>query len=350
MSSATQRGVSETSAADAREAPLVEAVGLSVGHQGVAVGSPVSFALGRGELVCLLGPNGAGKTTLLRTLSGLHPPVGGTIELCGDDLFSSSVRQRARRIAVVLTGRPATGMLTVAATVGLGRHPHTSWSGRFSDDDRRAVEQALRAFRLESFADRPLEELSDGEAQRTLIARAVAQEPELLLLDEPTAFLDLERRSQLFDALARLTRERGLTVLLSTHDLELAMARADRVLLMMSDRWVDGAPEDVALEGALEQLLGEGDLRYDDSEGRFRRRLSTSASALVVSSDPRRALWGRRMMERVGFDVVDASSPEDIDAVLRDGGSDWRLEQGGTSESASTLGEVAEAVRRFARR
>ncbi|MEE2777055.1 MAG: ABC transporter ATP-binding protein [Acidobacteriota bacterium] len=208
------------------------AVGYRSGGHETRLVEVESLTLETGELVCLLGPNGAGKSTLVRSLAGMQPPLQGEVVVHGDPLFELSARELARRVGVVLTERVDVGALDVRALVSLGRYPHTGWRGNLSSVDVDRIDDALRLVDAEDLADREVRTLSDGERQRVLIARALAQEPRLLVLDEPTAYLDLPRRIQTLGLLRRLTRERDIAVLLVTHHLDLALSHGDRVWLL----------------------------------------------------------------------------------------------------------------------
>lgn len=188
--------------------------------------------LAPGELVCLLGPNGAGKSTLMRTLSGMQPPLAGRVFVAGEEIRELGPRRLARSLAVVLTDRVGGDALTAYALVELGRYPYTGWSGRLTEDDHEVVRRSIEAVGATDLAGRGLGELSDGERQKVMIARALAQEPAVLLLDEVTAFLDLPRRVEVMRILRRLAHEQGKAVLLSTHDLDLALRSADRLWLL----------------------------------------------------------------------------------------------------------------------
>jgi iron complex transport system ATP-binding protein len=224
----------------------------------------------RGELTVLLGPNGVGKSTLLRTLAGLLPPLGGGMLLEDEDLARLRVDERARRVAVVLTDRVQAGLLSAWELVALGRHPHTPMSGKLAAADVAVVGWALAAAGAAALADRPVAELSDGERQRLLTARALAQEPSLMLLDEPTAFLDAPSRVALTGLLRRLARERDMTVVASTHDLELALRVADHVWLLDRDRRLHtGTPEEVTGRGEVAAAFDTDELAFDRSTGTF---------------------------------------------------------------------------------
>lgn len=211
--------------------------GYCHGSRQSIVGRGLEGSLPRGTLTVLLGTNGAGKSTLLRTLAGLQPPLAGDIFWEGNSLASLTPEERAKRLSIVLTVRPETGNLTVREVVALGRLPHRQglWGSRNAAADAEAVESAMRLTTTSAWSERPVSRLSDGERQRVFIAKALAQETPLILLDEPTAFLDYPSRVQFFNLLKRLTNEMGKTVLLSSHDVELAAAHADRILLLSKE-------------------------------------------------------------------------------------------------------------------
>ncbi|MET0187925.1 MAG: ABC transporter ATP-binding protein [Pseudonocardia sediminis] len=250
---------------------------LTVGHRRGRRTRPVldglSARAGRGELTVLIGPNGSGKSTLLRTLAGLLPPLGGAALLDGADLLGLAPAQRARQVGVVLTDRPDGGLLTGRDVVALGRHPHTGATGVLRPEDHACVEEAIDAVGAAALAGRRLQELSDGERQRLLVARALAQRPSLLLLDEPSAFLDVSARVALLGLLRRLSREQDLCVLLSTHDLELALRLADRAWLLDGDGgFVADAPDVLAAGGAIGRAFDTEELAFDPGAGVFTLR------------------------------------------------------------------------------
>lgn len=184
-----------------------------------------------GMLTCLIGANGAGKSTLLRTIAGFQLPLEGTVVLGGDDVRALSPRQRAERMAVVLTDRPDVMCTTVWEMVATGRAPFTGFWGRLSGKDRSIVTRSLRLVGIERMADRTVASLSDGERQKVMIAKALAQQTPVILLDEPTAFLDYPSRVEVMQLLLNIAHEEHKTVLLSTHDLDLALQTADRIWL-----------------------------------------------------------------------------------------------------------------------
>lgn len=203
---------------------------LTVGYRGHRVVEDISLSLPCGRLVCLLGPNGAGKSTLLRTLCGFQPPIEGTVTVSGSDITAMSAAEVARLVSVVLTDRPPTPSLTAAEMVGMGRAPYTGFWGRLSDDDRRLVSEAMTTVGIAQLATRRMGQLSDGERQKVMIAKALAQHTPVIVLDEPTAFLDYPSKVAVMKTLARLAHDEGKTILMSTHDLELAAQLGDELM------------------------------------------------------------------------------------------------------------------------
>jgi iron complex transport system ATP-binding protein len=244
--------------------------GLGAGHRHRAVLAGIDLDAEPGTLTALLGANGVGKSTLLHTLAGLLRPLAGTVTLAGTDLTRLDARQRARRIAVVLTDRVEPGLLTARELVVLGRHPHTGAAGVLRAADHSAVDTALDAVGAAHLAGRRAAELSDGERQRLLVARALAQEPDLLLLDEPTAFLDAPARVAVTGLLRRVARERRIVVVASTHDVEIALRTADALWLVDRTGGVaSGAPDALAAGGAIGKAFDADGLRFDPARRMF---------------------------------------------------------------------------------
>ena len=297
----------------AERSPCLSTRDLAVGYRTRqvrrAVLEHVNLTVRRGDLICLLGPNGIGKSTLLRTLARMQPPLWGAIELEGIDLAAITQAALARRVGVVLTERIAGDGLTVRRIVELGRYPHSGWFAASSDRDRRVVEWAIDAVGAGHLADCDFSRLSDGERQRAMIARALAQEPVLLVLDEPTAFLDVPSRIELMALLRRLTRQDALAVVVSTHDLELALRTADLVWLVMpGGELVTGAPEDVVVSGNIASAFEGRQIRFHGEERSFKWLTSDHGTATVRGVGLRAAM-AKAVLEREGYTVSTADSP-----------------------------------------
>lgn len=225
--------------------------GYGTGRKRHAVGERLTAQLRRGEMAVLVGRNGCGKTTLLRTLMGFVPPLSGSVRWDGHDIRTLPPRRLARMVSIVLTARPDTGYLTAREVVESGRMPHTGMTGRLAEADHAAVERALEATEATALAGRRFATLSDGERQRIMTARALAQDTPAILLDEPTAFLDYPSKLSLLRLVRRLAHEAGRAILLSTHNLGPALREADRVWLLRRDGLTCAEAADPALRAAL---------------------------------------------------------------------------------------------------
>ena len=224
------------------------------GNKTVAEGLTVSLPEGR--LTCLIGYNGAGKSTLLRTLAGFQPKLGGNIYIGGREISDYSGRELSRTVSVVLTSKPDVMNMTVREIVTLGRTPYTGYWGTLGDEDRRIVDDSMRQVGIDRLAERMSGTLSDGERQKMMIAKALAQQTPLIILDEPTAFLDYPSKVETMLLLVRLCRETGKTIFMSTHDLELALQTADMLWLMTPGRGIHtGTPHQLADSGDLSEFI-----------------------------------------------------------------------------------------------
>lgn len=220
--------------------------------------------LPQGQLTCLLGTNGTGKSTLFRTLAGFQPTLKGEVWLEGRHLEDWTARERAQRIGVVLTDRLPEARLSVREMVGIGRSPYTGFWGTLEAADYEVVEQSIRQAGIATMAERLVSSLSDGERQKVLIAKTLAQETPLIFLDEPTAFLDFPSKLELMRLLRSLAHESGKTILLSTHDLELALQTADGLWLLTPDGGFHrGTPRSLAADGLLDAFFTSGSVTFD---------------------------------------------------------------------------------------
>lgn len=246
-------------------------IGYRTRHHVKCVSEGITERLQGGELTCLLGENGAGKSTLLRTLSGFQPALSGHITILGKSLQDYSEHELATVIGVVLTEKSNLQNMTVTELVGMGRSPYTGFWGRLSSDDRAKVEMALEMVGITFLRDRLVQTLSDGERQKVMIAKALAQETPIIFLDEPTAFLDYPSKVEILRLLKRLSREMGKTIFLSTHDLELALRMADRLWLMAKRGVVKtGSPEELVVNGTLAAFFRLKNVIFDRKTGQFR--------------------------------------------------------------------------------
>ncbi|MDE5829956.1 MAG: ABC transporter ATP-binding protein [Duncaniella sp.] len=286
------------------------------GDDSIVITSGIDATMPAGCLTALLGPNGAGKSTLIRTISGNLPPLGGSLQILGRDIAEYTPAELARRLSVVLTERIDSTHLTVKDLVGLGRSPYTGFFGRLSADDLNVVDHAITMVGINHLANRTVATLSDGERQKAMIARALAQQTPVIFLDEPTAFLDYPGKVDIMMLLRRLCREEGKSVLLSTHDLELTLLLSDRLwLLNRTDGLMAGSPEDLIIQGCIGRYFTGKNLRFDTSTGSFRVDFPSIGSVSVSGSGPRAAMIARAL-NRAGF-TTHTAEPE-ADVVITD--------------------------------
>ena len=263
---------------------MIELKDLTIGYaqknNTKIVASGINATLHSGRLTCLIGANGIGKSTLLRTLSAFQPPLSGEIFIDSESpipLSTLTDKQLSRLIGVVLTEKPDVQNMTVFELVGLGRSPYTGFWGRLNEEDKEVVKESLRLVGIEPLQDRLIQTLSDGERQKTMIAKALAQQTPVIYLDEPTAFLDYPSKVEMLTLLRHLARETGKTIFLSTHDMELALQIADELWLMTAESpsnnglcqnpkettLIIGTPRELAANGSLSHFIDRPGLHFD---------------------------------------------------------------------------------------
>lgn len=242
---------------------MIELKNLSTGYGRHTVSASLNATLQSGRLTCLLGPNGVGKSTLLRTLCGFQPPLEGRMEMDGKDMAQLSRKEMSRSIGVVLTERPDVADMRASDMVALGRTPYTGFWGRLGAEDRNRVDEAMQLVGITHLAHRMIHTLSDGERQKVMIAKALAQQTPVILLDEPTAFLDFPSKVETMRLLHRLAHESGKTVFLSTHDLETAIQLSDDLWLLSADGLESGTADSLSADGSLERFVSCNGIRFD---------------------------------------------------------------------------------------
>lgn len=265
----------------------VEIRNLSIGYRSKAktkvVGADLNASVLSGELTCLLGANGVGKSTLLRTLSAFQPKLSGECFVLNKEIGEYSEKQLAQLISIVLTEKLDIKNITVRELVGLGRSPYTGFWGTLSKQDEEIVDHSISLVKIENLAHRLFHSLSDGEKQKVMIAKTLAQETPIVFLDEPTAFLDFPSKVEIMQLLHKLSRKTGKTIFLSTHDLELALQIADKIWLMDKVNGIKiGTPEDLSLDGSLSGFFARKGIIFDQNTGLFRIEGSHSNQIRLV--------------------------------------------------------------------
>lgn len=278
---------------------------LSIGYRSKndtkLVASHITTTIYSGELTCLLGANGVGKSTLLRTLSAFQPHLSGEIALLSRNIQDYSDKALSTIVGVVLTDKCDIRNMSVRELVEMGRSPYTGFWGRLGKEDKRIVEEAIALVRIENLASRMVHTLSDGERQKVMIAKALAQETPVIYLDEPTAFLDFPSKVEIMQLLHHLTRTTNKTIFLSTHDLELALQIADKIWLMDKEKGIStGTPEDLALSGHLSGFFARKGILFDMETGLFRIDNQYKSEIHLTGSGQKYAM-ARKALQRNGI-------------------------------------------------
>ncbi|KQT42788.1 hypothetical protein ASG47_17855 [Devosia sp. Leaf420] len=326
---------------------LLEARDLAVGYgrrrDKRTVLTGLNLTVQPSEMVCLLGPNGVGKSTLMRTLARALRPLSGTVAIAGSDTARMSPAELARHVGVVLTERINIGAMPAFRLVELGRYPHVNWAGQLGEADREIVREAIVSVGAAHLAHRDISELSDGERQRFMIARALAQKPSVLLLDEPSAFLDVSGRVEMVAMLRHLARDQNIAVILSSHDLDLSLRTADTIWLIDGKRHLHiGAPEDLLADDTFAAVFSGPNVTFSVTDRSFRIRTHPRGRAFV-SGFAGRVDFARSVLEREGFAPSDSPMAELLVTVGEHG---WTANGNGTQAEGQSFADLA----RFARR
>ena len=240
---------------------ILKTSALSIGYDSKTIASDINVTLSEGDIIALIGPNGAGKSTLFKTFSTHIKPVGGKIELFGKDLLSYTPKERAKLLGIVLTERPDDMFLKVFDVVAAGRYPYTGMFGKLNENDENEIKVSLELVGVNLLADRVFNTLSDGEKQKVMIAKAIAQNTPIIMLDEPTAFLDYPSKIELFSLLKKLSKEQKKAILFSSHDLELLLRYTDNLWIMAKDRpFAAGQSSELLKSGVIKEYFNLKDI------------------------------------------------------------------------------------------
>lgn len=278
---------------------------LAIGYdKKQAIHQNLMLQLNAGEMIGLIGPNGGGKSTLIRTLAGFQPAIEGNIYINNTPLNKLSHTQRAKQLAVVLTDSINSQSLTVKQLVEMGRFPHTNWAGKLQSKDHELVTVAIEQVHLTHKTNCYYNELSDGEKQRVMIAKALAQDTPIIFLDEPTAHLDLPNTIDIMMLLQQLAAKTQKAILLSTHELELALQVCDKLWLLTAKGIKKGIPEDIILSGYIDKAFTPNQFYFDDNIGNFRVKYTPKNNCIhLIGKDGKELYWTKRALERMGFQL-----------------------------------------------
>lgn len=292
----------------------------------------LNLNLYKGELVCFMGSNGIGKTTLIRTLVGLQKPLWGLVEIPSQD-----------SVALVLTDKITSSIMTVYDLVSYGRYPYLNWNIQLSANDHRLIEESIKRVHLEPLAQKRISELSDGQLQMAMLAKALAQDTAILFLDEPTAHLDLNNRVEIMNLLRTLCRTEGKTVLVATHELDLALQTADRIWLATTERKIlEGIPEDLVLDGTFDEVFRfKG---FDLKSGKVSQE-PYRKKALQLEGQGHEYLWTKNALERTGYEIK-ASSVIKIKVIQKDNAITWNLSNPNTAIDFASLSGLLDFLKK----
>ncbi|MCL3782166.1 ABC transporter ATP-binding protein [Prolixibacteraceae bacterium JC049] len=334
--------------ADINTPPILKTDSLTIGYlqngEKRVVQSNLKLEIRPGEMVCLIGPNGSGKSTLMRTMAGLQPALDGYTYIDEKTVKSRSFKEMARLLSMVLTDPMSVGNLTVYQVVSLGRYPHNNWFGTLSKKDKAIIKEALEKVHLLDYADKYVAEMSDGEKQRTLIAKALAQDTPLIMLDEPTAHLDLPNRVDIMQLLRGLALKTQKAIVLSTHELDLALQAADRIWLMDKNQPIlTGTPEDLVLNGDFERTFGSGNFDFDLNTGTFRMHHESQEISIKVLGNSVATVWLKRALMREGYTITE--EPADFDISFNASAHTWTISRGEREVTCTTIEQILNELR-----
>lgn len=273
-------------------------IGYFMNGKSNSIQSQLNLSLNEGELICLIGPNGVGKSTLLRTLGKIQPEISGDIYIGEKSISNINQQDISRNIALVLTEHLDISHITAQEVIALGRYPYTGFWGNLQKEDLNIIEEVADKVGVKDLLNRFFVELSDGEKQKVMICKALAQQTPLMLLDEPTAFLDFPTKSSLLFMLRKLARQNNMGIILSTHDIELALKTADQIWLFPEHhQMIHGLPEDLVLQGEILDVFINKEMKFNIVSGHFEKIFEAKYN-IEVKGENHQANWLRKALIR----------------------------------------------------
>ena len=253
---------------------------LSVGYSGKVLIHDINLSVERGKILTLIGPNGAGKSTILKTITKHLEKIAGVVTIENQNISKWSNKELAKRLSVMLTERISPELMTCEQVVAMGRYPYTNHFGALTPEDKRVVQESLRLVRAEELANRSFSDISDGQRQRIMLARAICQDPEIIVLDEPTSYLDIRHKIELLDILRKMAAEKNVAVVMSLHEIDLAAKISDQIICIKGDRiGLFGTPEEVFSDARISEL-------YEIKTGSF-NTLFGSVELMAPAGEPK---------------------------------------------------------------
>jgi len=314
-------------------------IGYTTGKQSKLLLPPLTASANEGELIALIGRNGIGKSTMLRTLAGLQTALGGDIFYDDKNIANFSRMDLAQKVGYISTEIVKVTNMTVYDLVALGRFPHTNWIGKIDENNDKVIMNAIENTGMSDLKSRFVSELSDGERQRAMIARILAQDTGIMIMDEPTAFLDIGSKYEILHLMHVLSRERNKTIIFSTHDLSIAISQSDKIWLLTDASMREGAPEDLMIDGAFDHLFESSQVKFNSENGTF-SFVSENMGSIYIEGVGIRRIWTEKAINRAGFSVSSIKSIPCIEVPAGDN-TKWKLI---TRESSFELDSIYELV------
>ncbi|HEX2920589.1 MAG TPA: ABC transporter ATP-binding protein [Bacteroidales bacterium] len=301
---------------------------------------PLSASASKGELIAIVGRNGIGKSTLIRTLAGIQTRLQGEIAVRQKDLNEFSINEIARMLGFISTEIVRVSNMSVYELVSLGRYPYSNWIGNLTNSDRNIIMKAIERTSIHELCNRYISELSDGERQKTMIARLIAQDTEFMLMDEPTAFLDVRSKFEILHLMYSLTRQEGKTIIFSTHDLNIALKYSDKVWLVLDNGLYEGAPEDLMIKGKFDKLFDSSTVRFNSEDGSYSFIDSATHEKIMISGNRKNLHWTEEAVKRAGYSPSNEASRLRIEIT----GNSWILSYPGGEYEYLEIYELVKAL------
>jgi iron complex transport system ATP-binding protein len=319
-------------------------IGYNSGKEKKVLLPPLTARANKGELIAIIGRNGIGKSTLLRTLVGIQPSMGGAILYDNKNIVTYSRIDLARKVGYISTEIIKVANMSVYDLVALGRFPHTSWIGKIDPINHEFITHAIENTGMSAFSARFITELSDGERQRAMIARILAQDAGVMVMDEPTAFLDIGSKYEILHLMHILSQQSEKCIIFSTHDLQMAINMADKIWLITDENLKEGAPEDLMIDGAFDHLFDSSLVRFNSENGTF-SSLNKGMRSIFVDGEGMKKYWTEKALSRIGFLVSEVKTNPYI-SVPAYGDINWHLISQNTCEDFPSLYDLVSRLSR----
>ncbi|MFC2138121.1 ABC transporter ATP-binding protein [Bacteroidota bacterium] len=301
-------------------------IGYFQKNQKKSIFKNISLSARKGELIALIGRNGVGKSTLLKSIARINNFINGKILIHGKPIHEYNLKDWAKKLSFVSTEPVNITNLTVKELVTLGRHPYTNWMFSLTNEDHEVIDKSISIIKINHISSKNIDEISDGERQRALIARTLAQNTDIIILDEPTAYLDLPNKFEIIHLLRELSKNENKTIIFSSHDLNIAITEADKIWLMDEKNIFEGAPEDLVINGTFERLFDNSEVNFNKSSGEV-KLMHKSTGEVFLSGSGIEYIWTQRSLERLSIVVsIDKTLPIKVRIVNVNNIINWELE------------------------